>query len=143
MRQVIYKKIYEYTAKKFEYMYSQKRNCAASVPIYTFMCLGAIYILITTLGSPMYFPAPEQADRSEEYINRSQKHECRNWDCRRAFPFLGIFFRIFSMCLCSVYIHIYIEGNAMKTVLYQIRRPLGLVFVIYHWWLGELLLLYF
>ncbi len=26
--------------------------------------------------------------------------------------------------------------------LYQIRRPLGLVFVIYFWWLGELLLLY-
>jgi hypothetical protein len=27
-------------------------------------------------------------------------------------------------------------------VMYQIRRPLGLVFVIYFWWLGELLLLY-
>ncbi len=27
-------------------------------------------------------------------------------------------------------------------LLYQIRRPLGLVFVIYFWWLGELLLLY-
>ncbi len=26
--------------------------------------------------------------------------------------------------------------------MYQIRRPLGLVFVIYFWWLGELLLLY-
>ncbi len=25
---------------------------------------------------------------------------------------------------------------------YQIRRPLGLAFVIYFWWLGELLLLY-
>ncbi len=27
-----------------------------------------------------YFPAAEQADRSWEYIDRSQKHECRNWD---------------------------------------------------------------
>jgi hypothetical protein len=27
-------------------------------------------------------------------------------------------------------------------ILYQIRRPLGLAFVIYFWWLGELLLLY-
>ncbi len=27
-------------------------------------------------------------------------------------------------------------------VLYQIRRPYGLAFVIYFWWLGELLLLY-
>ncbi len=29
-----------------------------------------------------------------------------------------------------------------KGALYQIRRPLGLAFVIYFWWLGELLLLY-
>ena len=29
-----------------------------------------------------------------------------------------------------------------KGAVYQIRRPLGLVFVIYFWWLGELLLLY-
>jgi hypothetical protein len=25
-------------------------------------------------------PAAEQADRSWEYINRSQTHECGNWD---------------------------------------------------------------
>ncbi len=38
-----------------------------------------------------YFPAAEYADRSWEYINRSQKHECRNWDCGRAVPFLEIY----------------------------------------------------
>jgi hypothetical protein len=26
------------------------------------------------------FPVAEKADRSEEYVNRSQKHEWRNWD---------------------------------------------------------------
>jgi hypothetical protein len=33
-------------------------------------------------------------------------------------------------------------GSLISNTLYQIRRPLGLAFVIYFWLLGELLLLY-
>ncbi len=33
--------------------------------------------------------AEKQVDRSWEYINRSQTHECGNWDWGRAVPFFG------------------------------------------------------
>ncbi len=36
------------------------------------------------------FPVGKYVDRSWEYINRSQTHECGNWDWGRAIPFLGI-----------------------------------------------------
>jgi hypothetical protein len=38
-----------------------------------------------------YFLQQNRPDRLWEYINRSQAHECVNWDCGCAIPFLGIF----------------------------------------------------
>jgi hypothetical protein len=38
------------------------------------------------------------------YINRSQKHECRNWDCGRAVSFLGIFFSNFRYFVFAVWL---------------------------------------
>ncbi len=38
-----------------------------------------------------YSAAGKYVDRTWEYINRSQTHECRNWDWGRANSFLGIY----------------------------------------------------
>ncbi len=46
----------------------------------------------------------EYVDRSS--INRSQTHECGNWDWDTDIPFLGIFcFEISVFCLCSGAMH--------------------------------------
>ncbi len=75
--------------------YSQKGNIRASVPVSTFMCLWANYIFSRWV---CLFCWRKYVDRSWEYINRSQTHECRNWGCGRAIPRKGIFKR---NCRCS------------------------------------------
>jgi hypothetical protein len=61
--------------RKFETKYSQERNIGASVPISTFMCLWANYIFPRWV---CLFCWRKYVDRSWEYINRSQTHECGN-----------------------------------------------------------------
>ncbi len=52
--------------------------------------------------SYLYIPRiAEQAVRLWEYINRSQTHECGNWEWGRTIPFLGIFVSNSVLCLCS------------------------------------------
>jgi hypothetical protein len=80
------------TATKILFMYSFSGNSVASAPISTFMCLWRIY---KVPGSVYIFPPAEYADWSWENINRSQTHECGNWDWDPNIPFLGIFFSKF------------------------------------------------
>jgi hypothetical protein len=51
--------------------------------------VSVIDLYIPKIGPHIFLQ--EKANRSWEYINRSQAHECGNWDCGRAIPFLGIF----------------------------------------------------
>ncbi len=61
------------------------------------------HILFERPDRSTYFPAAELADRFLwEYVNRSQKHECRKWDCGRAVPFLWIFVSSFWCCVFAV-----------------------------------------
>ncbi len=64
-------------------MYSFSGNCAAPVPISTFMFLWA--------------QQNRQIDRGNKYKYRSQTHECGNWDCGCASLFLGIYVPIFGI----------------------------------------------
>ncbi len=84
------------TAKKFRFMYSQKRNCAASVPVSTFTCLWAIYIFPPSVHLRIFLQQRGQIDRGNIHINRPQKHGCRNWNYVAA-QFLLYLFRIFGI----------------------------------------------
>jgi len=85
-------------------MYSPKRNCAASVLIFTFffMDLWAIYLFSQSVHL-QYFPAADKEDQSWYYINRSPKHECSNWERGRAASFLGIFVSNFRYSVFAVH----------------------------------------
>ncbi len=90
------------TATKFPFMYSQKMNFSRppqSPFPHSCVCERFIY----PQDRSAYFPATEQADRSWDYINRLQTHECGNRDGGRAIHFLGIFVSNFRYCVFAVF----------------------------------------
>ncbi len=60
-------------------------------------------LYIPRIGPHAYFLQQNRQIKTWEYINRSQTHECGNWDCGRAIPFLGIF--VYNLRYLS-YIHL-------------------------------------
>jgi hypothetical protein len=74
-------------------------NCAASVPISTFNCVCERFIYPGFIHIHVFFCRRIGRASVGIYINRSQTHECGEWDCGLAIPFLGILylFQIFGM----------------------------------------------
>jgi hypothetical protein len=68
--------------------YSQKRNCAGHSPnFHIHVSVSDIYIFPQSI---CLFCCRKSVDQSWEYVNRSQTHECGNWDWGRAIPRRGI-----------------------------------------------------
>jgi hypothetical protein len=70
------------TVTKIGKKYSQKGNCAATDPIYTFI-YNVSYFYIPTIGLPFWLQQ-NLVDLSWEYVNRSQMYEYGNREQGRA-----------------------------------------------------------
>ncbi len=89
------------TATKIPFMYSFSGNCAASVPISTFMCLWMIDIFPGSVHK-FFLQQNRQTDLANMHIDRSQTHEYGNRDWGCTIPFLGIFVSNFRYCVFAV-----------------------------------------
>jgi hypothetical protein len=79
------------------------------------VCVSDLYIFPRSV---CLFCCIAFADRSWEYINRSQTVECRNWETGRPVSFLGIFVSNFRYSAFAV--HIYKAGTALDIIAFQI-----------------------
>ncbi len=79
-------------------MYSQKCNCYFQkrivmfcLPVPPLIYLWEIYRFPGSVGLPILLQGnTAYVDHSWDYINRSQTHECENWDLGRTIPRKGI-----------------------------------------------------
>jgi hypothetical protein len=82
------------------YVFPEKELRALSHNFHIHVSVSDLYI--PTSVPPTVLSFSRIGRKIREYINRSQKHECRNWDCSRAVPFLGIFISNFQYCVFAV-----------------------------------------
>ncbi len=81
------------------YVFPEKELCGLSPNFHIDVFVSDLNILKI---SPSIFLQQNRQTDCGEYINRSQKHECRNWDFGRAVPFLGIFASNDRYCVFAV-----------------------------------------
>ncbi len=111
----------------FPFMYSQKWNCYFQNRI-TVKCSVSQFLHSYTCERFIYFQdrsaAGKYLDRSWEYINRSQTHECGSWDWVRAIPRKWIhkwdFPRSAWFLLWVLHFHLLIFGENIYTTLLKI-----------------------
>ncbi len=112
------------TAKKFRFMYSQQRNCAASVPVSTFMCVcdRSIY----SHDRSTYFPCSRVAEPSWELYMYIAHRNMNAGIGTIAAQFLSknICFEFSVLCLCS--------AASRRGVLHwralQVRSPQNIIY---------------
>jgi hypothetical protein len=91
---------------KIPIMYYFSGNCAATVPIPS-ICKRFMY----------------SQDRSTYFQQRSQTHECGNWDCGRAISFRGLFvsnfpYLFFAVCALRLSVKSNFLYRSFRLVLY-------------------------
>ncbi len=112
------------TTTKIPFMCSQKRNCVASVPISTFMCLWEIYIFpgsvhifsCSRIGRPVFGIYKPLTDPWMWKLGRSPRNSYSGTLC----------FEFSVLCLCSVYsasycrFEVYGCGSAVASLWLQV-----------------------
>jgi len=82
------------------YVFQEKELRGISCNFHFYVSMSDLYI--PTFGPPTFLQQNRQTDQGNMYVNRSQKHQCRNWDCSRAVPFLGIVVSNLRYCVFAV-----------------------------------------
>ncbi len=91
----------QHTATKIPFMYSFSGNCEASVPIFTFICLWAIYICVPGISPHIFLQQNLQIDRG--HIWDTWMWKLGLWP-RNSFPW-NICIEFSVLFLCSALPH--------------------------------------